>query len=195
VEGPSDILYLQAVSKRLKTLGRVHLHSKWAICPAGGIDKIMPFVSLFRGNKLNMVVLTDFERSQHKKLDNLYRAQLLEQERIILATEIADQEEADIEDFFHPALFVELVNGAYALEGEYVLTVEKLEAADTNTLRLVKKAEAYFRTLPDTIPMFSHFDPSSYLLSNPAVLDHDTDAVLATLERFEKAFQRIATYS
>jgi len=195
VEGPSDILYLQAVSKRLQTLGRTHLHPKWAICPAGGIDKITPFVSLFRGNNLNMIVLTDFERSQRKKLDNLYKAELLEQERIILATEIADQEEADIEDFFHPELFVQLVNETYNLEGDHRLTTEKLDAADPKTTRLVKKAEAYFRTLPDSIPMFSHFNPSAYLLSNPALLDQDTDAVTATLELFEKAFQRIDTYS
>ena len=99
VEGPSDILYLQAVSKHLQTIGWTHLDPKWAICPAGGIDKIKPFVSLFRGNNLNMVVLTDFERSRRKKFCNLYNAHLLERERIILATEIADQDEADIEDF------------------------------------------------------------------------------------------------
>lgn len=195
VEGPSDILYLQAVSKRLQTLGRTHLHPKWAICPAGGIDKITPFVSLFRGNNLNMVVLTDFERSQRKKLDNLYRAQLLEQERIILATEIADQDEADIEDFFHPELFVQLVNETYSLEGEHRLTAKKLDEADTTTTRLVKKAEAYFRTLPEPIPIFSHFDPSAFLLSNPALLDQESDAVKATLDRFETALQRIAAYS
>lgn len=195
VEGPSDILYLQAASKRLQTLGRTHLHPKWAICPAGGIDKIAPFVSLFRGNNLNMVVLTDFERSQRKKLDNLYKAELLEQERIILATEIADQDEADIEDFFHPELFIQLVNETYSLEGDHRLTVEKLDAADPHTTRLVKKAEAYFRTLPEPIPMFSHFNPSTYLLSNPGLLDQETDAVSVTLDRFEAAFARIATYS
>ena len=51
VEGPGDILFLQAASRRLKELGRSHLDPKWAICPAGGIDKIMPFVSLFRGKQ------------------------------------------------------------------------------------------------------------------------------------------------
>lgn len=195
VEGPSDILYLQAVSKRLQSLGRTHLHPKWAICPAGGIDKIAPFVSLFRGNNLNMVVLTDFERSQRKKLDNLYKAQLLEQERIILATEIVEQDEADIEDFFHPEFFANLVNEAYNLEGENRLTAEKLDEADTNTARLVKKAEAYFRVLPEPIPMFSHFDPSAYLLANPALLEQESDAIATTLDRFETAFKRIAAYT
>jgi hypothetical protein len=34
-------------------------------------------------------VLTDFERGQKRKLDDLYKSALLEQERIILATDVA----------------------------------------------------------------------------------------------------------
>ena len=60
---------------------------------------------------------------------------------------------------------------------------------------LVKKAEAYFRVLPEPIPMFSHFDPSAYLLANPALLEQESDAVAATLDCFEMAFKRIAAYT
>ena len=89
VEGPSDILYLQAASAVLKKLGRVFLNPAWAICPSGGIDKVMPFVRLFYANKLNIAVLTDFERGQKRKLDDLHKSALLEHERIIPATDIA----------------------------------------------------------------------------------------------------------
>lgn len=194
VEGPSDILYLQAASKKLQMLGRTHLDPKWAICPSGGIDKVLPFVKLFYGNKLNVVVLTDFDRGQKRKLDDLYKAELLEDERIILATEIADQDEADIEDFFTPECFADLVNHAYNLTGKNKLTAKKLADAEEGTARLVKKAEAYFRVLPDTIPMFSHYDPAYHLLTHPELLDADTKAVNDTLDRFEAAFARIAKY-
>jgi len=194
VEGPSDILYLQAASAALKAAGRTHLSPQWAICPSGGIDKILPFVRLFYGNRLNMAVLTDFERGQKKKLEDLHKAALLESERIILATEIAGKEEADIEDFFDPALFVDLVNATYALKDGHELTVEKLEGADTNTTRLVKKAEAYFRILPAEISEYSHFDPSIYLLQHPAMLNGKSKAVQNTLARFEQAFERIAKF-
>ncbi|MCG7518443.1 ATP-dependent endonuclease [Ruegeria sp. Ofav3-42] len=194
VEGPSDILYLQAVSSKLKVAERTHLHPKWAVCPAGGIDKVLPFVRLFHGNGLNMVILTDFDRGQKRKLENLHKAELLEEERVILATEIADQDEADIEDFFTPEFFVELVNATYSLEGKDKLTVKKLNDADTNTNRMVKKAEAYFRTLPDSIPMFSHYDPALFLLQNPQLLDGRSAAVTGTLDRFELAFKRISNY-
>lgn len=194
VEGPSDILYLQAASAALKGTGRTHLSPAWAICPSGGIDKVLPFVRLFYGNKLNIAVLTDFERGQKKKLEDLHKAALLESERILLATEIAGKDEADIEDFFEPALFVDLVNRTYGLKDGNELTVDKLEAADTSTTRLVKKAEAYFRLLPDNIPVFSHFDPSMYLLQHPAMLNGKSKSVQNTLARFEQAFERIAKF-
>jgi len=59
VEGPSDILYLHALSEALNTRGRTKLDPRWALCPSGGIDKIRPFVALFGANALNVAVLSD----------------------------------------------------------------------------------------------------------------------------------------
>lgn len=195
VEGPSDVLYLQIASAALKAASRTHLAARWALCPSGGIDKVLPFVKLFYGNKLNVAVLTDFDRGQRRKLDDLYRSALLDQERIILATEIAEKEEADIEDFFAPQLYVDLVNATYGLKDAQALTVEKLDAADVATTRLVKKTEAYFRLLPPEIPEFSHYDPAAYLLQHPKLLGGSSKAVKDTLARFEKAFERIAPFA
>ncbi|WP_315805031.1 AAA family ATPase [Bradyrhizobium sp. SZCCHNS3002] len=194
VEGPSDILFLQAASSALKEAGRSHLSPSWAVCPSGGIDKVLPFVRLFYGNKLNVAVLTDYERGQKRKLEDLYRAALLNNDRIILATEVAGKDEADIEDFFDPAFFVDLVNKTYALRGVHELTVEKLEAADTSTARLVKKAEAYFKLLPAEIAEYSHFDPALYLLQHPELLKGEGKPIQETLARFEAAFVRIARF-
>ena len=194
VEGPSDILYLQAASSALKAAGRTHLSPQWAMCPSGGIDKVLPFVRLFYGNKLNVAVLTDYERGQKRKMDDLHKSKLLEEERIILATEVAGKEEADVEDFFDPAFFVDLINRTYALTGDHLLTVEKLEAADMTTQRLVKKAEAYFRLLPEPIPEYSHYDPSLYLLQHPELWKGKGKPVQETLKRFETAFERIGKF-
>lgn len=194
VEGPSDILYLQAASAALKAAGRTHLSPNWAICPSGGIDKVLPFVRLFYGNKLNVAVLTDYERGQKRKLDDLHKAALLEHDRIILATEIAGKDEADIEDFFDPVFFIDLVNRAYGLKDGHEITVEKLEAADSNTGRLVKKAEAYFRLLPEPMPEYSHYDPSLYLLQHPELWKGKGKPIQDTLNRFELAFDRISNF-
>ncbi|MEO1606764.1 MAG: AAA family ATPase [Pseudomonadota bacterium] len=191
VEGPSDILYLQAVSKKLQSLERPHLDSRWAICPSGGIDKVLPFVKLFYGNNLNVVVMTDFDRGQRRKLDDLYKAELLERERIILATEIADQEEADTEDLFDTVFFVDLVNATYDLNGNDKLSAKKLQEANEKTARAVKKAEAFFRMLPDTIPTFSHYDPAYHLLTHPELLDEKRRSVQNTLDTFQEAIERI----
>lgn len=195
VEGASDILYLQAAASVLRKKGRQSLDQKWAICPSGGIDKVLPFVRLFYGNNLNMVVLTDFERGQKRKIDQIYDSNLLERERIILATEIAEKPEADIEDFFEPRIFITLVNAAYGLTSRHKLTIKKLTEADETTERLVKKAEAYFRLLPESFPTFNHYEPALYLLKHPEILEGDGDGIAKTLRRFEKAFERIAAYA
>ena len=195
VEGPSDILYLQAASNRLQSLGRTHLDPKWAICPSGGIDKVLPFVRLFHGNKMNTVVLTDFQRGDKRKLERLYKAEVLEAERILLATEIAGKEEADIEDFFTEAFYSKLLNEAYGLEGKDNLTPRKLTGADKETARNVKRAEEYFRLLPERYEELGHYRPALHLLTHPELLEEDNAAVNKSLERFEAAFEKIARFA
>jgi len=193
VEGPSDILYLQAASAVLKDAKRPHLSPQWAVCPSGGIDKIMPFVRLFYGNRLNIAVLTDYERGQKRKLDDLIKSELLEKERIALVTEFAGKEQADIEDFLEPEFFAEIINRTYGLSGEQALTADKLQGADAATTRLVKKAEAYFRVLPAEAPEFNHFDPALYLLQHPE-LWRELSKAAESLDRFAAAFERIGRF-
>jgi hypothetical protein len=71
VEGPSDVLYLNALSAELGRRGRTTLDPRWTICPAGGIDKIQSFVGLFSGQSLHVAALTDFARGDRKKHENL----------------------------------------------------------------------------------------------------------------------------
>jgi hypothetical protein len=94
----------------------------------------------------------DFERGQKRKLNDRHKSAPLRQEPIILATDVARKDEVDVEDFFEPELFAELVNKAYGLSDQDALAVEKLIEADQGPHRLVKKAEAYFRLLPQNIP-------------------------------------------
>lgn len=57
------------------------------------------------------------------------------------------------------------------------------------TPRIVKKAEALFKLMPATVAEFDHFGASRWLLENPSILDADTPAVNATLDRFEEVFK------
>lgn len=189
VEGPSDVLYLQAASTALKQAGRAGLDSRWTICPTGGIDKVSAFVSLFGGNKLNVAVLTDFASGQKKKVERLRESQLLKEGHVYTVADFCDQDEGDIEDLLSPTLFVLIVNEAYSLPNKHKLTADKLEDADKSTERLVIKAEAYFRLLPDAIKTFDHFTPPNWLIQHPETLSDDSAEVNETLKRFETVFE------
>jgi hypothetical protein len=191
VEGPSDILYLQSWSSALKGRGKSELDRRWTICPAGGIDRIQPFVALFAGQKLDIAALTDFSKGDLRKLEALRKNRVLESERLLTFASILGTEEADIEDVFAPALYAKILNGAFNLPPEHQLTEQKLLEADANTSRLLKKAEAYFRILPPELPEFDHFTPAEWLIRNPGVLDGDAPEVVSTLERAGKVIARL----
>lgn len=189
VEGPGDILYLQALSAELLRRKRTGLNPKWVMCPAGGIDKIQSFVSLFAGNSLDVIALSDYTKKDKAKLENLRKSEVIKDGGVLSIADFVAQEEADIEDLFEPQLFCEIVNGTYELNGEQKLDPGKLIAADENTERQVKMAEAYFKLLPEPTPLFSHFAPSSWLLTHPETLSGDAEPVLKTLERAEALFK------
>jgi predicted ATP-dependent endonuclease of OLD family len=188
VEGASDILYLQMLSQALIKRGREGLSKKWVLCPSGGIDRIAPFVRLFGGNRLNVVVLSDIANGDKTKIENLKKADILKAGHFYTCADFANQTEADVEDLFDPDLFVEMLNGAYNLPTTNIVIKADLMAADA-TPRIVKKAEAIFRLMPPSVDEFDHFGPARWLLDNLAVLDVDSPAVNATLDRAEKIFK------
>lgn len=188
VEGPSDILYLQVLSQALIKRGREGLSNKWALCPSGGIDKIAPFVRLFGGNGINVVVLSDIANGDKTKIESLKKAEILKAGHFFTCADFVDQSEADIEDLFEGGLFIELLNGCYTPPSSHLVTAEALSAA-LSTPRIVKKAEALFKLMPPSVQEFNHFSPARWLLENPSILDSDSAAVTATLDRFEQVFK------
>ena len=190
VEGPSDILYLQAFSAALKSRKREGLNPRWVICPSGGIDKISPFASLFGGNDINIAVLCDLAAGDKGKIERLRTSQILKASQLFTAADFTGKSESDIEDFLHPELFVKLLNSAYELSAENSLSVKKLNNALPTTERIVKKTEAAFNVMPQDVREFDHFYPSDWLIRNPTFLV-DSVELDETLDRFEEAFKSI----
>ena len=91
---------LQAFSSALKRRGAKEMDRRWTICPAGGIDKIQPFVGLFAGQKLDIAVLTDYANADRKKLDKILQNKVLESSRLLTYATILGLQEADLEDVF-----------------------------------------------------------------------------------------------
>jgi predicted ATP-dependent endonuclease of OLD family len=191
VEGPGDILYLQAWSSALVRRGKVGLDRRWTICPAGGIDKIQPFVSLFSGQKLDIAALSDYAKGDKKKLDSLRQNKIMEGDRLLTFASLLGFEEADIEDVFNPALYAVVLNQAFKLTGTSEATAQKLSDADQNTTRLVKKSEAFFRVLPPAMPEFDHFTPADWLFQHPDLLNGNAAEVVETLERAERVISAL----
>lgn len=188
VEGPSDVLYLQALSEELRIRKRAHLNPKWTICPAGGIDKIQSFVGLFYGNRLHIAALTDFAKSDRQKLSNLEQSNLLEDGHVLTYAQLLDQSEGDVEDIFGPEAYAKILNGAYSLSKANALTAKKLVEAQDNTERTVKMAEAAMKIVKGNVPEFDHFHPSAWLIRNPEVFEEqEFEAVLARAEIVIKA--------
>jgi len=188
VEGPSDILYIQALSDALKRHGRVGLDRRWTLCPAGGIDKIRPFVAMFAGNALHVAVLSDQAQGDKRKVEEMKRSDVLKAGHFYTMADFLQRAEADIEDMFEPELFASILNSTYGLEGATLLDAKKLADAHNSTVRLVKLAEAAFAVMPATVAEFDHFTPAGWLIRNPKVLDGKSAAVTATLDRAQTVF-------
>jgi hypothetical protein len=191
VEGASDILYLQALSGALKSRKRIGLDLRWTLCPTGGIGNVKAFTSLFGGNRLDVLVLADNTKQDAKKLEEVRRSQVLKAGHVLTMSDFTGKPESDVEDLFDPSLFTRIVHSAYDLPAANALTPESLDAADINTVRLVKKAEAAFRVMPDHIPTYDHFTPAAWLIRNPQVLDASDAAASATLDRAETLFRAV----
>jgi predicted ATP-dependent endonuclease of OLD family len=190
VEGPSDILYLQALSDALKKRGRTGLDTRWTLCPSGGIGNIRAFVSLFGANGLNVAVLVDQAKGDFKKIEELRRRnEILTAGRIFTVADFLGRTEADIEDLFDADVYAALLNKVYQLPVIHHLNAAKLESADPTTDRVVKRAEAAMRAMPMPISAFDHFTPASWLIRNPDFLNDPGLNTQPAFERAEKIFR------
>jgi energy-coupling factor transporter ATP-binding protein EcfA2 len=190
VEGPSDLLYLQAFSSELSRRKRTGLNAKWTICPSGGIDKVGAFLSLFGGNKLHVAVLTDFASGQKNKVEQLKESKLLEAGHVFAVNEFSGTAEADVEDLLGDSLYLELINQSLGLAGRKQFTASSLTAAREKSPRVVKRVQAAARTRTD-IPEFDHYSPAWWLIKNPQFLEPDTPERSPALERFERLFVKL----
>ncbi|MCB4802206.1 energy-coupling factor transporter ATP-binding protein EcfA2 [Methylobacterium brachiatum] len=191
VEGPGDLVFLKALSAQLKRRKRTALDPRWTICPAGGLDKIQSFVSLFKGAKLHLAVMSDRAQGDKRKLEQLRAAGAIPENRIMNYPDVLGLPEGDVEDVFDPEAYLAIVNAAYGLKGRNVLTVAKLDKEAAGAVRLVKRVEAAFKLLPADTPEFDHFTPADWLIRNPAVLDERIPAIETTLDNAEKIIRAI----
>ncbi|WP_374000301.1 AAA family ATPase [Bdellovibrio bacteriovorus] len=186
VEGPSDLLYLQALGNALRAKGQSGIDARWTVTPCGGVDRVGTFVTLFGGNRLNLAVLLDISNNEKQRVQQLKQHKHLSESSVIEITDfISDKQEADIEDVFDPSFYLELVNAVYADKLTKALTIESLSQGP----RIVKRVEKYFVDHNISGGKFNHYLPAEYLFREQGNLLNKINT--ATLQSANALFERL----
>jgi predicted ATP-dependent endonuclease of OLD family len=178
VEGVSDLIYLQAASGVLSGLGRSCLRDDITIVPVGGLEKVSTFVSLLRGNSLNMVCLVDssMDQASQDRLANLVTSKIIKQSKIIQFDQFVDDAmEADIEDIFEPNEYLNLFNAGFPEHKDLAQS-----DINNNIPRIVHRINEALG-----LERFNHYRPARQILQ----IDFTFSEV--ALNRFEAIFNKV----
>ncbi len=185
VEGISDLMYLESMSSILGQLGREGLANDITIVPVGGLEKVATFVSLLRGNQLDIVCLLDSSigQSDKVKLEKLTADKIIKEKNILRYKNfIGTITEADVEDMFTIPDYLRIFNGAFNVEYPIIDEEKILTLQDTGN-RIVHKINIILN-----IKRYNHYRPANYMIKS-GISESDFDPI--TLDRFEKAFKAI----
>jgi predicted ATP-dependent endonuclease of OLD family len=174
VEGPSDLAYLDLVSRRLRELGRDGIDERWRILPAGGSSNVPAFVSLL-GRKVSVTVLLDSGTEGGGKVEAAMNANKIDNGRVIVVSAVLEQRHADIEDLFDVGDYLELYNEAFG-------TSHTLDHLADHPDRILLRLEALEGG------KFDHWRPAAALLRDPSKVEGLSEA---TLDNFEALAKKI----
>jgi ABC-type uncharacterized transport system ATPase subunit len=182
VEGVSDLIYLQYMSAILESAGKTGLPHDITIVPTGGLEKVATFISLLRGNELQIVCLLDSytDPKGKAKLDNMITPKIISQKNIRFFNEfLNDKKRADIEDLFIKNDYLKLFNKAF--EKKYAGV--KIENLNADIEQILIQINQYLQT-----DHFNHYIPANQLSkSGFSINDFDNE----TISNFEKVFVEI----
>ena len=174
VEGPSDFVYLDVLSRHLKSVGRTGLDERWRILPAGGSSNVPAFVTLV-GRSLQVTVLVDSGTEGTGRIQAAISAGRLASDRLVTVGEITGKRNGDVEDLFAEDDYLALYNTAFGRS----VSLADLPPGD----RVVKRIETFEGA------NFDHFQPAATLLRDQTTLLPGLSA--DTLDRFEGLAARI----
>lgn len=181
VEGISDLTYIQFMSELLNNNGGEGLKNSISIVPAGGSDKVASFVSLLRGQDLDIVVFMDTFKDQKSRdrLANLEEQEIIKSKNIIFTHSFSINKSApsDIEDLFDQRDYLRLFNSTYP--------DKQFKTADANK-PIMPQLEAHMKS--HSVKNFNHYTPAKHLLKNPLDIE---DFCPETIKAFTELFRTI----
>jgi len=182
VEGPSDLIYLTMMSSILESIGKHGLNESLTIVPVGGLDKVTSFISLLRGQKLNIVCLLDTFTDQKgkKRLEDLIQLKIIKDKDVLFFDQFddLDSDTADLEDLFEKEEYLAFFNAAFHEYQDIAFT--DIKEIDKPILPQINKIIGK--------PRFNHYRPAN--TANNKGLTSDSFSA-ETLQRFESVFKEI----
>ena len=179
VEGVSDLIYLNVISSLLQNMGRIGLSDEITIIPTGGLDKVVSFISLLRGSKLNIACALDrfTDQKSKERLDSLIKQKIVSEKNILFFSNFSSNG-YDLEDMFEKKEYLKLFNKAF--KNRYEI---KLSDIKDNNKPILPQINAFLN-----IKRFNHFTVADSLLRMP-----EKSKLLSstTLDRFEELFNTI----
>jgi len=187
VEGAADLLYLRAMSDVLERAGREGLSAKWVITPVGGSGKVPTFVALLAPQRgMNVAVLMDFQQRDAESVEAIYKKKLLAKKSVLTYAAFTGGAEADVEDMFGRAFYLNLVNLEYAAALSSEISIGDL---NDKVPRVLKAIEQYLLTHPMKTGSFGHYRPARYFTENLKELTGGISA--ETMDRFDVLFKAV----
>lgn len=176
VEGIADLIYLNLLSSVLENDKRNSLRNDITIVPVGGADKVATFISLLRGNELNIVCLLDTftDQSAQARLKNLAVQNIIKENKILFYHDILKRTFADAEDLFSTEDYINIYNGAF----DKKVNISEIKSQQPILKQLKKINDG---------KVFNHYLPANYLAKN--ILSQNLSE--ETLNNFENLFKKI----
>ncbi|PKL21930.1 MAG: hypothetical protein CVV48_05585 [Spirochaetae bacterium HGW-Spirochaetae-4] len=178
VEGVADLVILTIMSDLLRNLGKESLNEKFTIVPVGGLDKVATFISLLRGNNLNIVCVLDtfIDQKGQTRIRDLVFDKIIKESNVLFFHEFTGPiKPAELEDMFEKREYLEWFNSEYKKDYEQI-DIKKL-STDKSIIPQINKIIHQDR--------FNHYRIARYLSQNISTI-HDWEK--STISRFEKLF-------
>ena len=133
------------------------------------------FISLLRGNKLELVCLLDTftDQSAQSRLNNMVAKQIIKENNILFYHDVIQSDYADIEDLFLKSDYVDLYNKTFDVE---IDSATLTDGSILEQLRALNNGES-----------FNHYRPANYLAKNIQSISFSKES----LDNFEKLFKMI----
>lgn len=176
VEGVSDMVFLLTMSGILEQSYKLSLRSDIVIVPTGGLEKVATFISLMRGNKLELACLLDTytDPKSKAKFENLIYQKLIHKNKVRFFDEyLQDYNQADIEDLFDKEDYLKIFNQAFS---EYPDI--KPSNLDDSIKPIILQINKHLN-----ITRYNHYRPANQLSKNGLAVE---DFKKSSLDNFEK---------